>query len=245
MCKLLMTILRFPSPPPRPPLKPILVALVQMLHAVLSPPGYLGLPLLPPFRSSPSSPLNQPRVSWTSSSLLLLLRPPLNSPKLAPGYLRLPPASFFLRVPPLNSHKLAPPFSQPLPKLPLTPPPLASGTTPPAPSSLPLALSRIAFRGKVIACGAISGYENATDTVALPVSSYLTIVYQEVSLHGVIFSGWFDRIPEISAQVMEWVMTRRFLPIKQQVELPIEEVSKGLEMLMGGGNVGKLVVKLV
>lgn len=111
--------------------------------------------------------------------------------------------------------------------------------------TLALAVSRIAFRGKVVACGGISGYEAAEDQVALPLSSYLTLLYQNASVLGIIVTAYSAEFAAVSRALVELVMEGKLVPYNTEVERQLEDVPEALNLLFTGGNVGKLVVKLM
>ena len=110
------------------------------------------------------------------------------------------------------------------------------------PPVLPLAISRIAYKGKVIACGAISGYTGSTETPALSIASYLTLIYQQASILGIIFMEYKSRFQEIGGELVKLLMAGKFIPFKQEVPLPVEELPKSVDLLFSGTNVGKLVI---
>lgn len=110
------------------------------------------------------------------------------------------------------------------------------------PPVLPLAISRIAYKGKVIACGAMSGYSNSTEAMALPMASYLTLVYQQASILGLIFMEYRDRFEEIGGELVKLLMAGKFIPYKQEVPLKVEDLPTSVDLLYAGTNVGKLIV---
>ena len=111
------------------------------------------------------------------------------------------------------------------------------------PPVLPLAISRIAYKGKVIACGAISGYTGSTET-AMPIASYLTLVYQHASILGVIATEYKSRFHEIGEELVKLLMTGKFIPFKQEVPLTVEELPKSMDLLFSGKSMGKLVIAI-
>ncbi|KAI5808007.1 hypothetical protein DFH27DRAFT_638416 [Peziza echinospora] len=110
--------------------------------------------------------------------------------------------------------------------------------------TLQAALSRIAFKGKVIACGSISTYESPSETMAISASAYMTLAYQQASILGVIFTAFFDQIPELSAALLGHVMEGKVIPISHEVPVSLEDAPSGLDLIFKGKNVGKLVLRL-
>jgi len=107
---------------------------------------------------------------------------------------------------------------------------------------LPLAISRIAYKGKVVACGAISGYTGSTETPTMPIASYLTLIYQHASILGVIVTEYKSKFHEIGEELVKLLMAGKFIPFKQEVPLTVEELPKSMDLLFSGKNMGKLVI---
>ncbi|KAI5844895.1 hypothetical protein BZA05DRAFT_342633 [Tricharina praecox] len=112
------------------------------------------------------------------------------------------------------------------------------------PPILPLAISRIAYKGKVVVCGAIAAYQSATDIAAIPMSSYMTICYQQVAVLGFIFTAWVEHIPEAARMLTEYAMAGKIVPVKHVVDTTIEEAHMGLNILFAGQNLGRLILRL-
>ena len=90
----------------------------------------------------------------------------------------------------------------------------------------------------------MSTYESPCETSAISASAYITLAYQQASIHGVIFTAFYDEIPELSAALIGLVMEGKVIPFSQEVPVSLEDAPSGLDILFKGKNVGKLVLTL-
>jgi NADPH-dependent curcumin reductase CurA len=102
-------------------------------------------------------------------------------------------------------------------------------------------LARLARRGRVVLCGAISAY-NGGDSRVGP-ANYLTLIVQRGRMEGFIILDYVDRFPEAQARLGGWAAEGRLAHTEHVVE-GLEHAPDALNLLFDGGNTGKVVVHL-
>lgn len=110
---------------------------------------------------------------------------------------------------------------------------------------LDAALANLAHGARVVICGAMSQYNNATDdgTPAPPHGpvNYMKIVTARGTMNGIIVLDYFDRTAEFRSQMQQW-MDAGLLVSKEHLVHGIEQFPEALQMLFRGDNLGKLVL---
>lgn len=102
-------------------------------------------------------------------------------------------------------------------------------------------LGQLAMRGRVVLCGAISGY-NSREQAAGPVN-YINLLIRRGRMEGFIILDYFDRFPEAQAEMAGWLAQGRVKSSEHIVE-GLENAPKALNLLFTGGNTGKVIVAL-
>jgi NADPH-dependent curcumin reductase CurA len=106
---------------------------------------------------------------------------------------------------------------------------------------LEAALSAMRTHGRIIACGAISKYNDAAPT---PGPSNLSLVVgKRLTMRGFIVSDSLDRLPEFIKEVSGY-LTAGTLRAKETVVEGLERAPEAFLDLLRGENVGKMIVKL-
>jgi NADPH-dependent curcumin reductase CurA len=100
-------------------------------------------------------------------------------------------------------------------------------------------LARLARRGRVVLCGAISGYNGGMVGPA----NYTTLIVQRGRMEGFIILDYVDRFPEAQLQLAGWAAEGRLAHAEHVVE-GLEHAPDALNLLFDGGNTGKVVVHL-
>ena len=107
---------------------------------------------------------------------------------------------------------------------------------------LEAALSALRNHGRVIACGAISTYNEETPPPG-PRNVPLIITSKRLTIKGFIVTDWFDQIPQFQKEVGAY-WSQGKLKLKETVVDGIENAPQAFLDMLHGGNVGKMIVKL-
>ena len=102
-------------------------------------------------------------------------------------------------------------------------------------------LGQLAMRGRVVLCGAISGY-NSTEAASGPVN-YINLLIKRGRMEGFIILDYFDRFPAAQAEVGGWLASGQIKSSEHIVE-GLENAPDALNLLFTGGNTGKVIVKV-
>jgi NADPH-dependent curcumin reductase len=104
---------------------------------------------------------------------------------------------------------------------------------------LDAALAQLAFRARVVICGAISQY-NSTERMRGP-SNYMSLLVNNASMTGFLVFHYASQYAEAARQMGEWVATGK-LKSREDVEHGIERFPEVFLKLFEGTNDGKLVL---
>jgi NADPH-dependent curcumin reductase CurA len=107
---------------------------------------------------------------------------------------------------------------------------------------LEAALSAIKNRGRIVACGAISRYNDETPTPG-PRNLFL-VIGKRLTIRGFIVLDWVDRMPEYITEVSRYLVEGKLLA-KETVVDGLERAPQAFIDLLRGENIGKMIVKLV
>jgi NADPH-dependent curcumin reductase CurA len=107
---------------------------------------------------------------------------------------------------------------------------------------LDAALASIARHGRVVLCGAISGYNNLDNM--RPPRNYLMLLLRESRMEGFLVFSFLNRQQEALAALAGWLSEGR---IKDQVDVQhgLENAPATLRRLFEGRNLGKQLLRLV
>ncbi len=106
---------------------------------------------------------------------------------------------------------------------------------------LDAALGRLAMRGRVVLCGAVSQY-NQLDRVAGP-SRYLSLLSKRGRMEGFVVLDYEHRFAEARAQLAGWLRAKH-LSLREHVVEGIDGFPEALTRLFSGDKDGKLVLKV-
>ena len=107
--------------------------------------------------------------------------------------------------------------------------------------SLEAALSALRLRGRIIACGGISGYNE--DTPKPGPSNLFNMTTKRLTMKGLIVGDWLNRQSEFEKDVGALYQAGKIKSFETVVD-GIERAPDAFIDLFSGGNVGKMVVKL-
>ncbi len=100
-------------------------------------------------------------------------------------------------------------------------------------------LGQLALRGRVVLCGAIAGYNDASKLVGP--TNYVNLIPRRGRMEGFIIIDYFDRFAEGQADMARWVAEGRIKSVEHMVE-GLEHAPDALNLLFTGGNTGKVIV---
>jgi NADPH-dependent curcumin reductase CurA len=106
---------------------------------------------------------------------------------------------------------------------------------------LEAAIGALRLRGRVVACGSISRYNDVEPTPG-PRNMFM-VVTKRLRIQGYIISDHFDRFGEFYAAAQEWVRDGR-LRYRETVIEGIENAPQAFLGLLRGENIGKMLVKV-
>lgn len=106
---------------------------------------------------------------------------------------------------------------------------------------LDLALARLAFKGRVVICGAISQY-NSNELPAGP-KHYMNLLLQRGRMEGFLVTDFLPRAGEAVAELSGWIQSGK---LKDQVDVQegIENAPRVFRRLFTGENLGKQLLKI-
>jgi hypothetical protein len=102
-------------------------------------------------------------------------------------------------------------------------------------------LAQLALRGRVVLCGAISGY-NDRGAVKGP-ANYGNLIIKRGRMEGFLILDYFERMPEGQAEMAGWLAEGKIKSSEHVVD-GLEHAPEALNLLFTGGNTGKVMVKL-
>jgi len=102
-------------------------------------------------------------------------------------------------------------------------------------------LARLAMRGRVVLCGAISNY-NASEMAPGP-SNYVALIPRRGRMEGFIILDYASRFAEAREAIAGWLLSGELRHAEHVVD-GLEHAPDALNLLFTGGNTGKVVVRL-
>ena len=104
-------------------------------------------------------------------------------------------------------------------------------------------LERLAFRARVVLCGAISQYNEAAGVAAHPPRNYFRLIFHGARMEGFLVFHYAQQYPEARAELAKWLAKGK---IKNQLDLQrgLENAPKTIIRLFTGANFGKQLLSL-
>jgi NADPH-dependent curcumin reductase CurA len=102
-------------------------------------------------------------------------------------------------------------------------------------------LANLAMRGRVVLCGAISGY-NDRGAAKGPVN-YTALIIRRGRMQGFIILDYLDRFGEAQSEMAGWLASGQLKASEHIVE-GLERAPEALNLLFTGGNTGKVIVQV-
>ncbi len=94
--------------------------------------------------------------------------------------------------------------------------------------------------GRVVVCGMISDYTAETPSAG---PNWIPIIKKRLSIQGFTMPDHYEKVPELIAKLTPYV-TQGKIKYRAHVLDGLESAIEGLNLLLTGGNNGKLIVKL-
>src|SRR5260221_10666774 len=101
-------------------------------------------------------------------------------------------------------------------------------------------LKRMNLHGRVVLCGLIAGYTKEGPAL----ESFATILRKRLRVQGFIILDYADRFMEGATQLGKWKMFGK-LKDRETIVEGLEKAPDAINMLFTGGDIGKLVVKVL
>jgi NADPH-dependent curcumin reductase len=108
---------------------------------------------------------------------------------------------------------------------------------------LDLALARLAFRARVVLCGAISQYNEAAGVAGYPPKNYFNLLLQNARMEGFLVFHYAQKFPQAIADMSKWLAEGRIIN-KIDLAEGLENAPKTIIRLFTGANFGKQLLKL-
>jgi len=104
-------------------------------------------------------------------------------------------------------------------------------------------LERLAFRARVVLCGAISTYNEAAGVAAHPPRNYFRLIFNGARMEGFLVFHFAQQYPQARAELAKWLAEGK---IKNQIDLQrgLENAPKTIIRLFTGANFGKQLLTL-
>jgi len=102
-------------------------------------------------------------------------------------------------------------------------------------------LAQLALRGRIVLCGAISGYNDRS--AAKGPANYANLIIKRGRMEGFLILDYLDRFPAAQAEMAAWLAEGKIKSSEHIVE-GLEHAPDALNLLFTGGNTGKVIVKV-
>jgi NADPH-dependent curcumin reductase len=102
-------------------------------------------------------------------------------------------------------------------------------------------LAQLALRGRIVLCGAISGYNDRG--AATGPANYANLIIKRGRMEGFLILDYFDRLDAGRAEIAGWLGEGKIKSSEHIVE-GLENAPDALNLLFTGGNTGKVIVQL-
>ena len=102
-------------------------------------------------------------------------------------------------------------------------------------------LAQLALRGRIVVCGAISGYNDREGAHGL--RNYANLIIKRARMEGFLILDYFDRLEQARTDLATWLAEGKLKSSEHVVE-GLEHAPEALNLLFTGGNTGKVIVKV-
>jgi NADPH-dependent curcumin reductase len=105
---------------------------------------------------------------------------------------------------------------------------------------LEAAIANIALRGRIVICGAISGYNDMAGMKGP--RNYLNLLVMRARMEGMVVFDYVEDYATAQAQMLGWMQAGK-MKLTEDVRSGLRNFPDVLNLLFTGGNTGKLVLK--
>jgi NADPH-dependent curcumin reductase CurA len=105
---------------------------------------------------------------------------------------------------------------------------------------LDICLARLALRGRIVLCGAISSYNDPNPP---GLRNYANLIVRRGRMEGFIILDYLDRFPPAQAEMAGWVAEGK-VKFATHIVDGLENAPSALNLLFTGGNTGKVIVRV-
>jgi NADPH-dependent curcumin reductase CurA len=102
-------------------------------------------------------------------------------------------------------------------------------------------LDNLAMRARVVICGAVSQYDDMANVTGP--SMYLRLAERQSTMVGFAYFHFPERIAEATAELTSW-LAEGAIELNEEILDGIDRFPEALQFMFGGGNLGKLLVKI-
>jgi NADPH-dependent curcumin reductase CurA len=102
-------------------------------------------------------------------------------------------------------------------------------------------LAQLALHGRVVLCGAISGYNDRS--AAKGPANYANLIIKRGRMQGFLILDYLDRFPAAQAEMAGWLAEGK-IKSSEHIVAGLEHAPDALNLLFTGGNTGKVIVEV-
>ena len=106
---------------------------------------------------------------------------------------------------------------------------------------LEAALTHIAEQGRIVMCGQIASYNDATPTPGP--SNLVNIIFRRCTMRGFLMTDYIDRLPEAFTKLGQWLMSGE-IAHQEDIQYGFENIPATLLRVFNGQNQGKQLLCL-
>lgn len=105
---------------------------------------------------------------------------------------------------------------------------------------LEAAIANIALRGRIVICGAISGYNDMAGMKGP--RNYMNLLVMRARMEGMVVFDYANDYAKAQAEILGWMQAGK-MKLTEDVRTGLRNFPDVLNLLFSGGNTGKLVLK--
>ena len=107
---------------------------------------------------------------------------------------------------------------------------------------LAAALGRMNKRGRIVCCGAVSGYDTSNPP-GIPSRLPVMLIAKSIRMEGFLIGEFTDRYPAARDEIKSWILSGQLNPLIDEIE-GLENAPSAFVDLLAGGNIGTRMVRI-